>query len=422
MVESATLRRRPGWDLGLGRELGLAFWGMLFLEAAFGSYMGIWPLWIEHLGASVAIVGLLLGASGILRPFALLPSATLAERFGVRRLVVAARCAALLGLVSAALATHWTHLALMIIGTAVGELAFPLIQSHVTAHAGASRIRAFSLVFTVGPSIALAVTPLLAGALIQVAGMRSAFVLAAVCTAASIAFFCRLSPEPPANAGPRPVGSTYGAALADSAIRRLLVLQGITIFSLALGTSFVPTFLEDQRGLAPATIAAMGAMAAVGSILFGLAVTRSHALQQSPFVGAAIAVGTTAIGFGIFLSSASLPLIGLAFICRGGLFSAWALFAAAIGETATAANRARSFAMGDIVAGCCFSLAPMVAGGIYAVNPYGPLTLATALALALTPTLVMVQRHARRQGGQPVPDPEQSSPQPRAAPVDAPIA
>src|SRR5687768_9776602 len=138
---------RLDWEFGLGRQVALAFWGMFFLEAAFGSYMGIWPLWIERLGAPVTIVGLVLGASGVLRLFVLVPSASLAERFGARRLVVIARSAALIGLCGAALATHWTHLAVMVVASAIGELAFPLIRSHVSGHTSGNRIRAFTVVF-----------------------------------------------------------------------------------------------------------------------------------------------------------------------------------------------------------------------------------------------------------------------------------
>ena len=61
-------RRRLRWDLGLGREIGLTFWGMVLLEAAFGSYMGVWPLWIERLGAPITVVGFVLGSSGVIRP------------------------------------------------------------------------------------------------------------------------------------------------------------------------------------------------------------------------------------------------------------------------------------------------------------------------------------------------------------------
>src|SRR6185503_9679295 len=97
-----------------GRELGYVFWAMIGVEAAFGSYVGIWPLWIEALGAPVTIVGLILGASGLLRLFVLAPSAALADRFEPRRLIVVGRAITGLGLISAALATHWTQLAPMV--------------------------------------------------------------------------------------------------------------------------------------------------------------------------------------------------------------------------------------------------------------------------------------------------------------------
>lgn len=418
--------RRLKWDLGLGREVGLAFWGTFFVEATFGSYMGIWPLWIERLGAPVTVVGLVLGASGIVRLFVLLPSAALAERIPVRSIVVAARIAALLGLASAALATHWTHLGLMVLGAAIGTLPFPLIQAHVARHASADRVRAFTLVFTVGPSVALATTPLLAGLMVGVAGLRAAFVLGAVCAVASIACFSRLASGETARLSATSdapaVGSSYRTALRDRAVRRLLILQGTTIFSLALGTSLVPTFLQDERGLTAAAVSSLNALAAVGSTLFGLVVTRAAGLQRSPYLAAAIAVGSTAVGFGLFLSSGAVPLIGLAFACRGGFFSAWALFAAAIGETASAANRARSFALSEMIGGLCFSLAPVAAGPLYALDPSAPLSLAAALAIALVPTLLLVQLRSTRAAALQASEPTPATKEAAATPADARVA
>ena len=71
--------RLPGgqnltWHLGLGREIGFIFWGMIMVEAAFGAYVGIWPLWIEALGAPITVVGFVLGSSGILRLLFMAPA------------------------------------------------------------------------------------------------------------------------------------------------------------------------------------------------------------------------------------------------------------------------------------------------------------------------------------------------------------
>ena len=146
--------RLPGggqfkWHLGLGREIGFIFWGMVMVEASVGAYIGIWPLWIEALGAPITVVGFVLGSSGILRLFVMAPSAGLADRFAPTRIIVVARLAAAIGLISAGLAMHWTQLAPMVIGAALGDVAFPLVQAQLARLAGDQRVRAFTLVFNV---------------------------------------------------------------------------------------------------------------------------------------------------------------------------------------------------------------------------------------------------------------------------------
>ncbi|MGD9712315.1 MAG: hypothetical protein AB7V46_09645, partial [Thermomicrobiales bacterium] len=73
------------------------FWGLFFLEATYGAYASVWPLWIERLGAPVTIVGLMLGIGGYLRLFVLAPAAAIADRFGYRRVIVFARIVSVIG-------------------------------------------------------------------------------------------------------------------------------------------------------------------------------------------------------------------------------------------------------------------------------------------------------------------------------------
>ncbi|HEU5431052.1 MAG TPA: MFS transporter, partial [Thermomicrobiales bacterium] len=207
------MRRRLSWHLGLGDDLGNVFWAMVGIEASYGAYSGIWPLWIEHLGAPVAIVGLMLGATGVFRLLAIAPSAALSERYAARNLILLARSLTLVGLVSAALATRWPQLFILVIGSAMGEITFPLIQSHVSERAAANRVRAFTLVFNVGPAVAFGLAPLVSGAAIAFWGMRAAFLLGAGFTAASMFFFSRLSGRDRVHHADRPQ-STYREALA----------------------------------------------------------------------------------------------------------------------------------------------------------------------------------------------------------------
>lgn len=369
---------------------------MIFVEAAFGAYVGIWPLWIEALGAPVTVVGLVLGSAGVLRLLAIAPSASLAERFGPRRMIVAARLAAGLGMIGAAAATHWTHLFVMVVGSAIGELAFPLALSHVVAHAGENRVRAFTLVFTVGPAVAFGLGPLVAGGLVAVWGMRAAFLLAAVCTGLSILFFAGIERGMKAADREARPSSSYGEALADAGVRRVLALHGTTIFALALGTSLVPTFLNDVRGMEPPRVSILYSVSAIGTVGFGLVVSRSSRLQRAPFVAVAIAVGSVALALATLVGTGVTALIMLAFVLRGGFFSAWGLFSAAMGVIAPERHRARAFATAEMLAGASFSLGPVVAGQLYNVRPSLPLVASALFAGGLIPILLRAQRTTGR--------------------------
>jgi predicted MFS family arabinose efflux permease len=232
--------------------------------------------------------------------------------------------------------------------------------------------------------------------LVAIFGMRAAFALAAAFTLLSLVFLRRVGEPPALSRGAVAPPSSYRDALGDPGVRLIAALLAVTIFSLALGVSFVPTFLEDQRGLSPATIATISAMGAVGSATFGLAMARSRRLQRAPLLAVAITVGASALGFAMFRSTAFVPLLLLAYFCRGGLFAAWATLSAALGEFAPADHRARAFALVEMVGGVAFSLGPIAAGPLYSRRPTLPLEVAFVLALLLLPVYAIAQRKADR--------------------------
>ncbi|HLL50096.1 MAG TPA: MFS transporter [Thermomicrobiales bacterium] len=392
-------RRLPvpmAWDLGLGRELGYVFWAMIGVEAAFGAYVGIWPLWIEALGAPITVVGLVLGTSGLLRLLILAPSAALADRIDPRKMIIVGRSLTGIGMITAALATHWTMLAPMVIGSAIGEIAFPLTQAHLAAHAGEQRVRAFTLVFNVGPAIAFGIAPLISGALIARFDMRAAFIFAAVCTAFSLIFFSRFAPRPELQKEDESAHSSYREALAEPSVKPLLGMQFATIFSLALGISLLPTFLADQRGISPAMVAILGGIGSLGAVIFGLIVARSQWLQRRPLAGIVIAIAMVMSALAVVISTHLVWLIALAFIGRGGLWSAWGLYVAALSEIVRSDRiRPRVFTLSEMMGGSAFSSAPIVSGQLYAIRAEGPLLASLAASTLLIPVLLLAQLRLR---------------------------
>jgi MFS family permease len=399
--------RRLSWHFGLGRELGYVFWAMIGVEAAFGAYVGIWPLWIEALGAPITVVGLVLGSSGILRLLILAPSAALADRFEPRTLILVGRSITGIGLITAALATHWTQLAPMVIGTAIGEIAFPLTQSHLAAHAGANRVKAFTLVFNVGPAAAFGISPLISGALIARFDLRAAFLFAAACTLVSLVFFSRFSPRAKPDPEAERPRSSYREALAEPGVKPLLGMQFATIFALALGISLLPTFLADQRGISPAVVAMLGGIGSTGAVLYGLAIARSHRLQKRPLLGIAIAIGMVMGTLIVVMATPLVWLIALAFVGRGGLWSAWGLYVATLSEVVRGDRvRPRVFTLSEMIGGSAFSSAPIVSGQLYAIRPEGPLLASLAASAVLIPVLLVAQLRTRT--GRPLSEEEEA--------------
>ncbi|MGH9176510.1 MAG: MFS transporter, partial [Vicinamibacterales bacterium] len=283
MAAPAVRGQGARWQFGLGCENGLIFWALIFLEAAFGSYFALWPIWIEELGASVATVGLMLGIGGVLRLLALLPSAWLARRFGLKQVMITARLVATAGIFSAALAPDWLWLLPALLGMAVGDVAFPLASTVVARNAGERRVRAFAIIFTTGPSVSLLVTPLLSGALVATLGLRAVFVAAAIFSLVSIALMARLQVVPPPDDhGDEGQAGGYRGLLRVAGLPLLLVLQFLTFLAIGMGTSLLSIYLHEAKGYGEAVIPPMTSLTAVGSIVFSTVVARSLRLSAAP--------------------------------------------------------------------------------------------------------------------------------------------
>ncbi|CAN5297895.1 hypothetical protein BH23CHL1_BH23CHL1_26850 [soil metagenome] len=373
------------WHFGLGRENGLAFWGMVFLEGSFAAYMPIWTLFMEELGAPITLIGLLLGFGGVIRFFVLLPTASLAKRIGAKRLLIISRTVALVGISTAAFAQSWPWLIPAMIGIAAGSMAFPIVLSNVAANAGKDRVRAFAMVVTIGPSVAFLIAPLISSGLIAMFGLRSPFVVSALFSLISILIFTRIkSDHNPVEEGREAVaGESYRTALAVPQVRSVLLLKFLTIFILGLGAQLIPNYLRQVGGHSDDLIALLASLSAVGSMGFGFLLVRNKRFASSPMRGAGIAVAGVSIGYLLFLQPTVLPIIVVGFILRGGLFSSIALFSAALGDVTPDRNHHHIFTLSEILIVAGFTLAPIVAGLLFSIWPALPLVVAAGLSVPL---------------------------------------
>jgi MFS family permease len=381
------------WHFGLGRELGYAFWALTFFEAVLGAYAPIWPLWIERQGAPISIVGLVLASSGVIRPFVLGPGAALTDRFNTRHVLIACRSVSICGLLIAAFAGNWQILFITVAFNALGELVFPTIHAYVADHAGDDPVHAFNMTITIGPAAGLIITPLVSGLIIAWGGIEAAFVFSALLTVCALAFVSRMDFSSTRIGNPNPDERvTYRTTLQHQGMRSMIVLHGATIAALAIGVALIPNFLEDERGIAPSTIAILSSGAALGTVAFGFVSARNRILRQAPVFAAAIATLLVVLGFVIFGTQGALPLIAIAYVLRGGVFSAWALFLAAMGKVAPPHLRSRGFTLMEIIGGGAMSFGPIVASQLWKISPASPLFAAACLGTAMAAVMIVVHR------------------------------
>jgi MFS family permease len=386
------------WQFGLGRENGLLFWAMMAIEGSFGAYMPIWPLYIEELGAPIALVGLLLGIGGLIRLFVLLPTATLARKLGGKRLMLVARAITAIAVVGIAVAPSWHWLIPGMLGIAAGSMAFPVILALVAANAGESeRVRSFSYIITIGPSTAMILAPLISSVLISQFGLRGPFVFSALLTIISVAIISRLSEEaePVLESDDAERPGSYRSALSHPPLRTALLLIFVTVFAAGLGASLLPNYLRDTSGYSDDLISLLFSVQAVGSITFGALVIRNARFSAAPLRGAAVAIAAVGVAYLLFLAPSVAPLVVLAFLMRGGMFGSFSLFSSHLGAVTRPKDRHYAFTLNEIFIVTGFSASPIIAGVLFNIWPALPLIVAASLIAPVV--LVLLRAGYQRQ-------------------------
>ncbi len=383
--------RIPRISLGLDRENRLMFWGMFFNEAGIGIFITLWPLYIGSLGASPAQIGLIIGLWGFSRLLFLMPSGMLIERVPPKTLILGTRIGAILGFALLSIAQTWWQLFPGVILMAASTASFPVISSVIAdvAGRGRARIRAFTMILNVGPSVALLITPALGGILAEQISLRAIFVAAAIFNVAGFLVFRRMSDrEVRVQHGP-PV--TYAEPFRDSGTRTILLLAFAVVFASILGVTLVPNLLQNVHDVPIGHIGFLGSLAAVGSISLGLLLNNLKVFENS-MLGFSMAISSVAVALALFVFGQELWIFAIAFMLRGGLLATFSVMYATLSEAAPDRIRNRAYVLAELMAGLGFTLAPFAAGWFFEVRPQLPMIAGMAVLIPIIITVLWMSR------------------------------
>jgi MFS family permease len=173
-------------------------------------------------------------------------------------------------------------------------------------------------------------------------------------------------------------------------VRAIGFLQLAVLAVLGVGTTLLPNYLHDVRGISLAAVGNFGSIAALGSVILSVAVGRSPWLTAIR----AIAIATLSVGLlcSITLLTSNLWILAIAFMGRGGLMVAWSLFAAVLSETAPFRLQARAYAIAELLGSIGFGLAPFAAGVLYDWRRGAPLLVTALAAPVLAAAALWIER------------------------------
>ncbi len=381
-----------GSDLGLGHNNLVIFWAMLLNEASFGFYQTLTPIYIESLGASPGIVGMVIGISGLTRLIFLAPGGWAADRVPIRKLIVTGRSMTVVGILLYALAPTWWALFPAILVMSAGNIVWPSVSKVIADSTDSrGRTRAFTLIYTVGPSIALLLSPSIGGVMADQISLRSIFFAAAIAQIGSVLFFARLRPvEHTSDEQVTSVG--YRTVLRYKPVVVICALFLAMLLVLTTGYTLVPNYLEDEHNVGIGTIGQFGSIFALGSILLGIIIAKVK--RFAPPMNALILTTSFApLAFLLLLFGTSTWVFALAFLFRGGYFVSWGLTYAILGEVSPERLRSRSFALAEVLGGFGFGIAPFIAGALYEIDPTLPLYAALIAVAPLMAGILLARRY-----------------------------
>jgi MFS family permease len=363
---------------------------MFFWDFGIGLFNNLWAIYVDSLGASPKLIGLLVGGQSIIRVALTLPSGVVADHFSRRKVLVFSTLAGVPAAIIYGFATTWWQLIPGLLLMALTNFSLPALSSYISdAVPSADRARAFNVIYTIGPAIAFIIAPTFGGWLVEAVSFRTVYLVTAASTVVSAAVFWRLSEIPThVHEGAK---ATYREALEVPVIRMVTSLQLVIVGFLLSVATFIPVYLKDEYGITVAQIGWLGSIAAVGSIILTTVISRVAGLTSSR----GIALGTVLFGAvcAVALSTGDMKFLAPAFLMRGSFMVTWSLFYALLGDVTPARLRVRAFGIAEFMTGVGVGVFPFLAGWIYGQNHHALLVLAVTVTPLLAIVTLYIERH-----------------------------
>lgn len=352
-----------------------------------GPFVAFGAIYQRQLGASALEIGLLAAVAMVVATLVMIPGTRLAERYSLRKTIIAGWVIAIPAPLFFAVAPHWAWTAVGMVFLQASVINTPAISVYLTLGVPRDRIAMVMTTVMSAYSIGLIASSLLTGWLAQLAPLFALFwfsfafyCLAAVC----ITFLPAKERSHGASAGLR-----YRDLLRYPAYRVLLGLFSAVTVIIFLPWTFTALYARDFGHVDNLWIGILMACLYLGSVLLGLSL---GGLRRTLGSVAIVLIFEAAYLLSALLlfSSSALPLLVVAFFLRGAFWSFRHVMTGVIGEVLPDAAMAKGYGLFALVTGAAAALAYPIGGWMYGMHAMMPFwSSALLMAAAMVATLVV---------------------------------
>lgn len=366
------------------RDLYLVAASLLTWGIGEGMFYIFQPLYIQELGADPILIGTILGINGLGMTLEQIPAGYLADRFGRRPIMWFIW---VMGLISTIIMASATSLKAFVVGLLLYGLTSAVVSpmnSYVSAARGdwsvGRSISFISAMYNTGAILG----PLVGGLIAQRLGLRSVYMLAAAIFFISTIIILFVRKQPVEKFSPQEKGL---GLLRNTRFMLSIGILVLIMFAIYLPTPLASNFLQNERGLSLAAIGQLGTIGNAGNVVIMLALGHLPAFTALLFGQASMLV------FAFLLWRGNVfPWYGLAYFMFGGYRLCRAMSNAFVRPLVHDAQVGLAFGITEAVNNMSFVVAPLLAGFLYAQNPYSifPVSMA-AISLTMGISLVAMR-------------------------------
>jgi MFS family permease len=369
------------------------FWTLC---SAIGLILPLAPLYSVALGASPAIIGVVIAAGFLFPLFLAIPAGSLVDRYGSRGMLIVGTLLVGLSPFLVPLFPGFASLGLLQVVGGLGHLlAIVAAQSFVaTLGGGRAREQNFGW-YSTFISIGQLIGPLVAGVTVDLLGFEEAFALSGALSTLAVLLVVRLR-QPDrlaADEAPRfPRPAQLGRLLRNPGVQLALLVSGTIMIPLMGHTSFLPAYL-DLLAFPATTIGAVISLRALVTVAVRPFMPRIIAFLGGRFRTLVAMTSMSILGLaGISYGGSLVALVAVAVLVGVGLGIAQPLTMVAVVDRVAASERGTAFGLRLTANRLMQVTGPLALGLIAQSVGYQAMFPISAAVAALTVVLLIVRR------------------------------